>query len=100
MWRLRHPSLAALAAIESGDDPVLVVTPADQTVADLSAFTAAMHDAIRQAAQGAIVVLGVTPDLAPSRWKSSKCNRALIWVKMTLFDSQTTMAGLEPFQTQ
>lgn len=55
-------TLAALAALENGDDPVLVVTPADQTVADASAFNGAMHDAIRQAAEGAIVILGVTPD--------------------------------------
>ena len=55
-------TLAALAAVESGDDPVLVVTPADQTMADASAFNGAMHEAIRQAAEGAIVILGVTPD--------------------------------------
>jgi len=54
--------LAALAATENGEDPVLVVTPADQTVADASAFKGAMHDAIRQAIEGAIVILGVTPD--------------------------------------
>lgn len=55
-------TLAALAAVEGGDDPVLVVTPADQTVADASAFTGAMQKAIRQAAEGAILILGVTPD--------------------------------------
>ena len=55
-------TLAALAAVENGDDPVLVVTPADQTVANASAFNGAMHDAVRQAAEGAIVILGVTPD--------------------------------------
>ena len=55
-------TLAALAAVQNGDDPVLVVTPADQTVANAGAFTRAMHDAIRQAADGAIVILGVTPD--------------------------------------
>ncbi|WP_240190348.1 mannose-1-phosphate guanylyltransferase/mannose-6-phosphate isomerase [Azospira oryzae] len=55
-------TLAALAALENGDDPVLVVTPADQTVANASAFNGAMHEAIRQAAEGAIVILGVTPD--------------------------------------
>ena len=55
-------TLAALAAVENGDDPVLVVTPADQTMADASAFNGAMHEAIRQAAEGAIVILGVTPD--------------------------------------
>jgi len=55
-------TLAALTAVENGDDPVLVVTPADQTVADATAFNGAMHEAIRQAAEGVIVILGVTPD--------------------------------------
>lgn len=55
-------TLAALAALDQGGDPVLVVTPADQTVADTSAFTAALQDAVHQAAQGVIVILGVTPD--------------------------------------
>lgn len=55
-------TLAALAATENGQDPVLVVTPADQTVADGAAFTAAVQKAIEQAAQGSIVILGVTPD--------------------------------------
>lgn len=54
-------TLAALAALESGGDPVLVVTPADQTIADAAAFTGAMHAAIRQAATGSIVMLGITP---------------------------------------
>jgi mannose-1-phosphate guanylyltransferase/mannose-6-phosphate isomerase len=55
-------TLAALAAIENGQDPVLVVTPADQTVADDVAFTAALHRAITQAAEDTIVILGVTPN--------------------------------------
>ncbi len=45
-------TLAALAALENGEDPVLIVTPADQTVADATAFNNAMHDAIRQAVNG------------------------------------------------
>jgi len=55
-------TLAALAAIEAGHDPVLVVTPADQTVSSASAFVAATQEAIREADTGAIVILGVTPD--------------------------------------
>jgi mannose-1-phosphate guanylyltransferase/mannose-6-phosphate isomerase len=55
-------TLAALAALEEGDDPILVVTPADQTVADQVAFTAAMQTAIREAENGTIVILGITPD--------------------------------------
>jgi mannose-1-phosphate guanylyltransferase/mannose-6-phosphate isomerase len=55
-------TLAALQALEGGQDPVLVVTPADQTVTDPAAFAAALRDAVRVAAGGAIVVLGITPD--------------------------------------
>ncbi len=55
-------TLAALQALEGGEDPVLVVTPADQTVTDGPAFTAALQDAVRQAKDGAIVILGITPD--------------------------------------
>jgi mannose-1-phosphate guanylyltransferase/mannose-6-phosphate isomerase len=55
-------TLAALFASEGGADPVLVVSPADQTVTDDAAFTTALQRAVRAAASGAIVILGVTPD--------------------------------------
>ncbi|HEX3140299.1 MAG TPA: sugar phosphate nucleotidyltransferase, partial [Rhizobacter sp.] len=55
-------TLAALHATANGSDPVLVVTPADQTVTDEAAFTASLQEAIRVAAQGSIVILGITPD--------------------------------------
>jgi mannose-1-phosphate guanylyltransferase/mannose-6-phosphate isomerase len=55
-------ALAALQATAGGQDPILVVTPADQTVVDVSAYTAALQTAIRAAAGGDIVILGITPD--------------------------------------
>jgi mannose-1-phosphate guanylyltransferase / mannose-6-phosphate isomerase len=55
-------TLAALAGIECGSDPVLIVTPADQTVVNADAFTSAIHCALVEAANDAIVILGVTPD--------------------------------------
>jgi mannose-1-phosphate guanylyltransferase/mannose-6-phosphate isomerase len=55
-------TLAALQALEQGGDPVLVVTPADQTVTDQPAFTAALQAATRRAATGEIVILGIRPD--------------------------------------
>ena len=55
-------TLAALAATADGLDPVLVVTPADQTMANTVAFTEAMQAAISEAAGGSIVILGVKPD--------------------------------------
>ena len=55
-------TLAALQALQDGGDPILVVTPADQTVSDSAAFTAALQQAIAEAAAGAITILGITPD--------------------------------------
>ena len=55
-------TLAALAAQEGGEDPVLVVTPADQTLLNTAAFTLAMQQAIQEADSGSIVILGITPD--------------------------------------
>jgi mannose-1-phosphate guanylyltransferase / mannose-6-phosphate isomerase len=55
-------TLAALAAAQNGADPVLVVTPADHVIPDTAAFTRAMHEAIHAAVDGAVVVLGITPD--------------------------------------
>jgi len=55
-------TLAALAATADGLDPVLVVTPADQTVANTAAFTQAMQEAVREASNGFVVILGITPD--------------------------------------
>ncbi len=56
-------TLAALAAQAGGGaDPVLVMTPADQTVTDDEAFAHALTEAIAAAAGGSIVILGVRPD--------------------------------------
>lgn len=52
-------TLAALQALDDGEDPVLAVIPADQMIADQANFTATMQNAIRVAAHGAIVVLGI-----------------------------------------
>lgn len=57
-------TLAALQACESGEDPILVVTPADQTVRDDAAFKVALQQSVRLAAGGGVVILGVTPDRA------------------------------------
>ncbi len=55
-------TLAAMAAMDSGHDPVLVVTPADQTIADSNVFKASMQAAVEEALRDSIVILGITPD--------------------------------------
>lgn len=57
-------TLAALQATENGGDPILIVTPADQAVVDGVAYALALQTALSAAADGAIVILGVTPDRA------------------------------------
>lgn len=58
-------TLAALCALDqfqdSKEDPILVVTPSDQTMQDDIAFSRAIQKAIDIAATGAIAILGITP---------------------------------------
>jgi mannose-1-phosphate guanylyltransferase/mannose-6-phosphate isomerase len=54
-------TLAALHAQSDGNDPVLVVTPADQTVTDPAAYGLALRAAVRIAAEGGVVILGIKP---------------------------------------
>lgn len=54
-------TLAACQALKNGQDPVLVVTPADQTIQNSDAFTDAMQRSIALANDGAIVILGIKP---------------------------------------
>jgi mannose-1-phosphate guanylyltransferase/mannose-6-phosphate isomerase len=54
-------TLAALEATKNGDDPILVVTPADQKIQSQEVFDDAIQRSIEVAATGAIVILGVKP---------------------------------------
>ncbi len=66
-------TMAALLAAQEQEDPVLVVTPADQTVGDESAFRAALQRAVRAASGGSIVVLGVAPDRPETGFGYIRC---------------------------
>ncbi|MFC3149144.1 mannose-1-phosphate guanylyltransferase/mannose-6-phosphate isomerase [Piscinibacterium candidicorallinum] len=54
-------TLAALQAAAAGADPVLVVTPSDQTVTNAPAYVAALREAAQAAQAGGVVILGVVP---------------------------------------
>jgi len=56
-------TLAALATVQNGKNPVLLLSPSEQTIAKPSALTAALQQAIAQVEQGSIVILGVPPTL-------------------------------------
>ncbi len=54
-------TLAALCAIDQGADPILVVTPADQSIKNDEAFTKALQIAVITANKQGIAILGITP---------------------------------------
>ena len=55
-------TFAALQVLNGGNDPVLVVTPADQIVMDADGFTQVVAQAIELANSGHIVTLGIVPN--------------------------------------
>jgi mannose-1-phosphate guanylyltransferase / mannose-6-phosphate isomerase len=54
-------TLAALAAMRNGDDPILLVMPADHVITDTPAFQAVVRRGAALAAEGAVVTFGITP---------------------------------------
>jgi mannose-1-phosphate guanylyltransferase/mannose-6-phosphate isomerase len=55
-------TLAAIAAIKTGADPILLVMPADHVITDIAAFQSVVSQGSLLAAEGAIVTFGITPD--------------------------------------
>lgn len=57
-------TLAALLALESKNDPVLVAMPADHIIEDIEVFRAAVVSGMLHAAAGRLVTFGIRPDRA------------------------------------
>lgn len=57
-------TVAALAALNNGDDPVLLVMPADHVIADTAAYHSAVNTAAALADDGALVTFGIVPTAA------------------------------------
>lgn len=55
-------TLAALAALREGDDPILLIMPSDHVIMDVESFQAAVLAGMSQAMDGRIVTFGITPD--------------------------------------
>lgn len=75
-------TLAALYAGEQAEvDPILVITPADQTVKNSAAFTKALQDCIAlvsaDASQQTIAILGITPTSPETGYGYIKRNGAM-----------------------
>ncbi len=81
-------TLAALQAVEQGQNPILVVTPADQSVTDTEEFALAMRQAIKSAEAGGIVILGIQPDRPETGYG---------YIKAISSDDQVALARVENF---
>ncbi|TBU99970.1 mannose-1-phosphate guanylyltransferase/mannose-6-phosphate isomerase [Stutzerimonas kirkiae] len=66
-------ALAALEAGRDGDDPILLVLPADHHIADDAAFREALLVAGRQAHAGRLVTFGITPTHAETGFGYIQC---------------------------
>jgi mannose-1-phosphate guanylyltransferase / mannose-6-phosphate isomerase len=55
-------TLAAMEAAKNGDDPVLLVMPADHVIVDVAAFQAAVRHGAALAGAGNVVTFGIAPD--------------------------------------
>jgi hypothetical protein len=54
-------ALAALKASKQGEDPILLVLPADHVIREVKAFQAAVQQGLTAAQQGQLVTFGVVP---------------------------------------
>jgi mannose-1-phosphate guanylyltransferase/mannose-6-phosphate isomerase len=54
-------AIAALRSRMAGEDPILVILPADHLIQDLAAFHAALRSAIAAAREGKLVMFGIVP---------------------------------------
>ncbi len=70
-------TVAALTSQVEGQDPVLLVMPADHVIADLAAFHRAMRTGAGLAAQGYIVIFGVVPTHPDTGYGYIRAGRAI-----------------------
>ncbi|MEP7072868.1 MAG: sugar phosphate nucleotidyltransferase, partial [Nitrosospira sp.] len=55
-------TLAALAAMREGGDPILLVMPADHVILDVAGFQKVVRKGMTLASEGAMVTFGIKPD--------------------------------------
>ncbi len=74
-------TLAAFQARDGGNDPILVITPADQTVKNSEAFTKALKDCVAvvdaDTSKQTIAILGITPSSPETGYGYIRRNAAM-----------------------
>lgn len=70
-------ALAALYAMKSGSDPILLILAADHAIQDNSAFENAIKQALPLAENGKLVTFGITPTSPETGYGYVKCGNLL-----------------------
>ena len=78
-------ALAALKAIESGLDPVLLVLPADHVIGNTEAFHQALIEAEKAAEQGFLVTFGIVPSHGETGYGYIRTIASEQWQKVAEF---------------
>ena len=72
-------ALAALAAMDDGNDPVLLVLPSDHSIAPQEAFADAVVIALHGAESGMLVTFGIPPTRPETGYGYIRRGEALAW---------------------
>ena len=70
-------TLAALVALQAGEDPVLVVMPADHVIAGVEAFRAAVTHGASHAEAGKVVTFGIKPTFPETGYGYIRAGKSL-----------------------
>lgn len=70
-------TLAALVALQAGDDPVLIVMPADHVIAKVEAFRAAVAQGSEYAESGKVVTFGIKPTAPATGYGYIRAGKAI-----------------------
>ncbi|WP_373500772.1 mannose-1-phosphate guanylyltransferase/mannose-6-phosphate isomerase [Desulfococcus sp.] len=70
-------AVAALRALASGDDPLLLILPADHFIRDTQAFQKAVSAGVRLAGQDRLITFGIVPDAPETGYGYIKKGRLL-----------------------
>ncbi|ORJ52859.1 mannose-1-phosphate guanylyltransferase/mannose-6-phosphate isomerase [Geothermobacter hydrogeniphilus] len=72
-------AVAALRATADGDDPLLLILPADHVIADIPAFQAAVEAGRAVAGEGQLVTFGIVPDRPETGYGYIRAGEPLEW---------------------
>lgn len=72
-------AMAALASMEDGEDPLLLVLPSDHSISPQEAFAAAVATAVRGAEEGMLATFGVAPSQPETGYGYIRQGDALAW---------------------